>query len=150
MLTRRQPRDWNRRQQDGPRAWMFHESQACRTGTKTRRSPDEITRKYYHAAGVYILVAVNGLCKIGQTESLYKRVASLWTMIPDESEVYAFFPTQSRTFAEEILRQLVRNLRVKSEWFALSENDLARVIGFYPFNLINEKAGEFLETYSAA
>jgi hypothetical protein len=129
---------------------MFDESQEYGTGTKVRRNSDEITRKYYRAAGVYVLVAGNGLCKIGQTESLYKRVASLWTMIPDEFEVYAFFPTESHTFAEEILHQLVRNRRVKGEWFALNDNDLAKVIGFYQFDLINEKAAEFLETYSAA
>jgi hypothetical protein len=129
---------------------MFEKALECRTGAKIRRNPDEITRKYYQAAGVYILVASNGLCKIGQTESLYKRVASLWTMIPDEFEVYAFFPTEGHAFAEEILHNLVRNRRVKGEWFALNDDDLAKVIGFYQFDLINEKAGEFLETYSAA
>lgn len=129
---------------------MFDEFQENRTETRIRRNPDEIARKYYQAAGVYILVAANGLCKIGQTESLYKRVASMWTMIPDEFEVYAFFPTESHIFAEEILHKLVFNRRVKGEWFALNDDDLAKVLGFYRFDLINEKAGEFLETYSAA
>jgi len=128
---------------------MFDESQEHKTGIKVRGGKSAaVDQRYYRSSGVYIIVASNGLCKIGQTESLYKRIASLWTMIPEEFELYAFFPTETHVFAEETLHRFVCNRRVKGEWFALNEKDLARVIGFYGFDLINKKASEFLETYS--
>ena len=127
---------------------MFDESVQTKTGTKIKRTPSEVDDKFYRNPGVYILIASNGLCKIGQTESLYKRIASLWTTIPEEFEVYAFFPTESHIFSEETIHRLVCNRRVKGEWFALDEDDLAKVIAFYDFHLINQKASEFLESYS--
>jgi hypothetical protein len=121
-----------------------------RSGVRAYR-PNQISPQeaFIHRPGVYILKASNGLCKIGQATSMYRRIVGLWTMIPDDFEVLALYPSESHAFEECALHNKFAARRVKGEWFALNEKELAELIEWYPFLLINEMASEFLQKHSS-
>lgn len=133
---------------EGPRAWVYKEDEMTHTKTKVRRAGIEQTtdRKFFNK-GLYILIASNGLCKIGRSNNLYQRIASLWTMIPDEFEVYALFSTDKHIVCEKVVHRKYEDRRVKGEWFVLTQNDLDELLRDYGFSLIKQTAKDFLETY---
>ena len=95
--------------------------------------------------GVYVLRASNGLYKIGQTGSLYKRITALWNESSDDFVLLAFMPTESHLYWEQSLHRTFCDRRTKGEWFALTDDDVKKILEL-PFLVVNKKASEFLNT----
>jgi len=101
-----------------------------------------------HSAGVYILKSLGGLYKIGCSKDLAKRMSALWSVIPEEFEIFAFAPTREFRPSERYLHSEYQSKRVRGEWFALTEDDIIRLLETYEFILVNKPITSFLQELS--
>lgn len=78
------------------------------------------------AAGyVYIVRADNGLVKIGKTDGLTRRLDKLNSLLPYDLDVLYVFPVGDRGQVEQALHKHFDALRVRGEWFRLSDDQIA-------------------------
>ena len=84
----------------------------------------------------YLIKAENGLVKIGQTSDLRSRFLTLYTVIPVEIEIVAYCQCENYEQLERQLHQKYANVRVKGEWFALSDKEVSAIITEYGFSLM--------------
>ena len=78
--------------------------------------------RYRSLHGVYLASNGRGCVKIGKTDScLLTRIRSLQLANPDELRVVAFIPTPNASEVEALLHQKHKAVRIRGEWFALSD-----------------------------
>lgn len=76
---------------------------------------------------VYLVQAALGQYKIGTSLADPRRVAQLQTGSPVELEVVNHFPAMDAKQAESALHKRFLHRQVRSEWFALTESDVAAI-----------------------
>lgn len=74
---------------------------------------------------IYFLREEHGLVKIGKTIDFERRFRTLQHQIPYQLEIIALIHTFLTDELEEYFHAKFVNKRVKGEWFALSERDIA-------------------------
>jgi hypothetical protein len=94
--------------------------------------------------GVYLLKSSTGLFKIGCTKNLLSRMSDFWNIIPEDLEIFAFAPTKEHRASERYLHSQYQSVRVKGEWFALTEKDICELIENYDFILVNKTINQFI------
>ena len=73
---------------------------------------------------VYVIKSSSGLCKIGLTSDVHRRLAELRRDYPSESLVVArVIETDNMMWTERQLHSLFSRRHVHGEWFALMESD---------------------------
>ncbi|MFA6270687.1 MAG: terminase small subunit [Candidatus Paceibacterota bacterium] len=80
---------------------------------------------------VYLILAENGLVKIGKTIDVERRFQSLNSMSPVDLKLVYVFDTLFGDELEEDLHARYETKRVKGEWFALTEKDVDEIISCY-------------------
>jgi len=90
---------------------------------------------------IYVLKADNGMCKIGQTTNLNKRIKQLGIQLPYELEVACTVWTDHVVIAEQILHKHYKEKRAKGEWFALTEENIAEIRAKNPFMVAQRCSG---------
>ena len=73
---------------------------------------------------VYLIRSASGFTKIGHTENLKKRFASIDMSSPEEISIYYSKVVRNRVNLERKLHSLFADKRTKGEWFLLSDEDL--------------------------
>lgn len=88
-------------------------------------SPHNYPRGHY----IYVIrdKDVTGHYKIGRTNSPYIRLSTFEVKLPFEIEIIAIFACQNATIMESELHQRYAHKRVRGEWFALDESDIAEL-----------------------
>lgn len=76
---------------------------------------------------VYVLqdISVTEYCKIGKTTALAKRIGHFDTMLPFEVRVVHVIESKDCNALEAMLHRHFESKRVRGEWFALSDADIA-------------------------
>ena len=82
------------------------------------------------AGFVYVIQDESGLCKIGRTRDVSKRIRSLSTGCSSELKLVASWPCRDAGEYESILHETWRDVRVRGEWFALTDEDLRSLRAF--------------------
>jgi predicted GIY-YIG superfamily endonuclease len=78
---------------------------------------------------VYLLMAENGICKIGLThQDIKRRVEQIERDVPLKMEVLHYFYTKNCRKAEIHLHTKYAEQRIKYEWFKLSEEQIKRIM----------------------
>lgn len=90
-----------------------------RYGRKKNKRGKKKNRKGY----VYILLAENGLRKIGRTNNPKSRLGS-FAMSPIEIDVEKIYAVADSLLTEKLLHEKFHSKRVRGEWFCLNESDL--------------------------
>lgn len=80
-------------------------------------------------SGCVYLLKSNGLYKIGITQNLEARIASLQTGSPDTIEVIHTIKTSNMTMLENELHNKFESKRVRGEWFKLNDWDVEYIKG---------------------
>jgi hypothetical protein len=79
---------------------------------------------------LYLVMAENGLFKMGKTWRLNNRIAQIRTASPIACELFCVIEYDEREGdAEKIYHNMFANRRVRGEWFALSKGDLLKIAG---------------------
>lgn len=101
-----------------------------------RVSPDQVPKRQIRRAAcfVYLFGAANGLIKIGKTVDVRARFKILYTMCPIELELLAVVKTELADELETRLHAEFATVRVKGEWFNLTEDDIDYIIKTYEFD----------------
>ncbi len=123
------------------RPWVLDKVQAVARVKSIPQHDNKLARQ----RGVYILRASNGLYRIGQTGSLYKRITTHWNENSDDFVLFAFMPTESHLHWEQCLHRTFCDRRIKGEWFALTDEDVKKILEL-PFLVVNKQASECLNT----
>jgi hypothetical protein len=78
---------------------------------------------------VYIIrdTDVTGYCKIGKTNNPQRRIGHFDTMLPFSTEVLCILETDNCSFLEYSLHRQYASKRVRGEWFALDDDDIAAI-----------------------
>lgn len=76
---------------------------------------------------IYILLAENGLRKIGRTYNPKTRLRSAFSMSPVDIEIESVHKVKSPILTEKRLHQIFNPKRVRGEWFNLSESDVKNI-----------------------
>jgi len=85
-----------------------------------------------HGRGyVYLLkdLDVTGYCKIGRTNDPIRRIGHFDTMLPFRTDVLAVIETSDCVGLETVLHHQYADKRVRGEWFDLTEDDIAEIVG---------------------
>lgn len=81
--------------------------------------------------GVYLIQRFrDGLVKIGMSEDLPDRVATILAQCGGEAEVLHLIRTDRPREVEAYFHRILKAARVRGEWFRLTEDDLARLRTF--------------------
>lgn len=72
---------------------------------------------------VYLIMAENGLTKIGKTKNITQRIHTIKTSSPEKIEVYRVYKSTDYHKLEKVLHMTFKDNRVLGEWFNLSEDD---------------------------
>ncbi len=104
-----------------------------------------ITTNKICGRGVYLIKSKGGLHKIGRTSNLRSRMYYYWSEFPEEIELFAFLPTSDEKDIERALHVRFDSVRVKGEWFNLSEAHVAVILDLYGFVFVNKSLKSFLE-----
>ena len=91
--------------------------------------PDDVATKIRKrkATIVYLVRAANGLVKIGKTVDIASRFNTLNTASPIDLEMIGAIHSDCASEIEGALHAQFAGKRVKGEWFALSEEDVASI-----------------------
>lgn len=92
-----------------------------RKKTKSKKSESE--------GYIYILLAENGLRKIGRTYDPEVRLKSAFTMSPIDIHIENIYKVKSPITTEKNLHRLFNSKRVRGEWFELDEYDVKSIDG---------------------
>lgn len=76
------------------------------------------------AGFIYILLAENGLYKIGRSNNFDKRIAKIGIQVPFEIDIEYGVAVKDAVYTELLFHEKFREKRVKGEWFRLNEEDL--------------------------
>lgn len=74
---------------------------------------------------VYVIQDESGLCKIGRTRDVAKRIRSLSTGCSSELKLVASWPCRDAGEYEAILHETWRDVRVRGEWFRIPDDVVA-------------------------
>jgi hypothetical protein len=82
-----------------------------------------------HGAGnLYLITSDSGYTKIGYAEDMYKRFAQIDVSSPSRLTIHYFRWVKRVRALESSLHEKFSHLRVKGEWFKLSDGDLAEAV----------------------
>lgn len=87
--------------------------------------PSPQAGRYLDPGYIYVIKAATGQYKIGLSTDPTRRFLSLNTASPVELTLLHTFPANHAKIAEEVLHSDFASKRVKGEWFALDEDDVA-------------------------
>lgn len=76
---------------------------------------------------IYLIRAANGLVKIGRSVNVQKRFEVLNSTSPIPLELLEFWPVDDAVSVEAKLHDRYVDKRIRGEWFALDENDIADI-----------------------
>jgi hypothetical protein len=104
----------------------------------------KIPRVTAQSCGVYLLKSSTNLFKIGCTHHLSRRMSDFWNVIPEDVEIFAFAPTKEHRASERYLHAQYQARRIKGEWFALTQEDIADLLDKYDFIIVGKTISQFL------
>lgn len=84
-----------------------------------------------NSACVYLVLGTGPLCKIGYTSRLTQRLRAIQSQSPEPIRLLHKIPARSIAGAagiEQLLHREFHHRRGRGEWFALTADDLARII----------------------
>jgi hypothetical protein len=84
---------------------------------------------------IYLIVAENGMCKIGKTQNIEKRMNPFKVKFPMNWELIYSFQTENYTLAEKRLHKLFNEKRSIGEWFSLTEEDIEYIKSIRDFTM---------------
>lgn len=76
---------------------------------------------------LYLMLAENGLVKIGIATHPQKRLGVINVASPIEVKLLDSFPDTSAFDSEQELHAMFKNKRVRGEWYSLAEEDIALI-----------------------
>ena len=78
---------------------------------------------------IYLIKHPSGATKIGRADSPQQRLTALSTATPDRLEILAIYKVGKSNVdaVEKYLHQLFASKRIKGEWFAINEIDIATI-----------------------
>lgn len=89
---------------------------------------EPISRKDKRAYGyVYLIQSAMGHCKIGSSRSVWNRLKQLQCANPESLELLHHFPSERMLKDELTLHAQFADKRIRNEWFALTEEDIAYI-----------------------
>jgi hypothetical protein len=83
------------------------------------------------ASFVYLILAENGLIKIGKSNDVYGRLKSLDTSSPLKLSLLFYIETMNADELEDALHGIYDDKRIKGEWFSLSDEDVKEIMELY-------------------
>lgn len=87
----------------------------------------DITKR---AGFVYIFKCETGHCKIGRSKDPETRLEAISTALPFPVSIFHRISSDDAYWLEQKLHRKFESKRVRGEWFLLSEEDLAQLLGF--------------------
>lgn len=95
---------------------------------------------------VYFITSSNGLTKIGATTNLKNRLNSMMTSSPCDLKLIMIIRHPNAVELENTLHDLLKDLRVKGEWFRLTPFDTFALRDWlYEYMQFKESKEDFIE-----
>ncbi len=83
--------------------------------------------RHFPPDGNVYLLAAGGYHKIGRAKVVSDRVRQLGILLPYPVEIAHHFPCENHVQSERALHKMFADKRVRGEWFALEESDIALI-----------------------
>jgi len=75
-------------------------------------------------SGFVYFLKLGRLVKIGKSNGIHSRIASIKASLPFETEIIAVLKCKNKTIVEQIFHEYFQDKRKKGEWFRLDKEDI--------------------------